>query len=209
MARIKLNLDRGQTVLAGLLDRGVDHPHECGGRLACATCCVEVHHGPGDLSPVGEEERDVLERATPAGRALRLACQAVGTGAEIVIDLPDGDGDQRSVPLPGHGIAVALTERAGRHLAAQLGAQPGKAVLLAVEPVGCSGLRYRLALAEFIGEGHAVFESRGIRIVIDRKQLPFVQGATLDIVPEALNRRLKVHNPNARRICGCGESFAV
>lgn len=80
---------------------------------------------------------------------------------------------------------------------------------LAVQPAGCSGLRYRVDHADSIGGDDVVFESRGVRIAVDAYSLPYLQGTTLDLVPEGLARRLRFDNPNARESCGCGESFAA
>ena len=210
MEHLKLSLDRGQTILDGLMESGVPLRHECGGTLACATCCVTVHDGFGGLSPIGEEEQDMLERAGAAGRNVRLACQVISSGGDVVIEIPAAEIVQRTAAVLHTVVAVAVTERAAQHLRTQLAARPDAvAVRLAVEPAGCSGLRYRLDHAEAIADDDVVFECQGIRIVIDRKDLPFVQGATLDLVHERLGRKLRLQNPNARQTCGCGESFAV
>jgi len=82
------------------------------------------------------------------------------------------------------------------------------AVRLSVEPSGCSGFGYRVDSAAAIRDGDSVFESQGVRIVVDRESLPYVQGSMLDVVQEGLARRLRFDNPNARQTCGCGESFS-
>jgi iron-sulfur cluster assembly accessory protein len=48
-----------------------------------------------------------------------------------------------------------------------------------------------------------------VRIAVDSASLPRVQGTTVDLVQEGLARRLRFDNPNARRSCGCGESFGT
>jgi iron-sulfur cluster assembly protein len=113
-------------------------------------------------------------------------------------------------PAPESVLPVVLSEAAARHFAAQLAKYPGAVgVRLGVEPSGCSGFGYRVDPAERLQPDDAVFESRGIRIVIDPQALPRVQGTLLDIEQEGLARRLRFDNPNARNTCGCGESFAL
>jgi len=60
-----------------------------------------------------------------------------------------------------------------------------------------------------IGGTLARLSRDGVRVVIDRASLPFVQGTRVDLVQEGLARRVRFDNPNARQTCGCGESFGV
>jgi iron-sulfur cluster assembly protein len=210
MEKLQLSLDRGQTLLDGLLKTGVALNHDCGGRLACATCLVLVRHGFERLNPAGEEEQDILARAATEPQT-RLACQAVGAGGEFVIEVPAAEIIRpASEPLHASPLPIVLSERAAKHVAAQLAKRSDALALrIAVERAGCSGLRYRFERASAIGSHDAVFESAGIRITVDRTSLSYVHGATVDLVEEGLTRRLRLQNPNARESCGCGESFAV
>jgi iron-sulfur cluster assembly protein len=74
-------------------------------------------------------------------------------------------------------------------------------------PAGCSGLRYRVDPAEAVGEDDVVFDSGGLRLVVDQTSLPFLQGATVQLAKEGPNRRLRFDNPNAKHACGCVERF--
>ena len=53
------------------------------------------------------------------------------------------------------------------------------------------------------------FESHGVKVVVDPKSLPFLQGTQLDYTREGLNEGFKFSNPNVKDECGCGESFNV
>jgi iron-sulfur cluster assembly protein len=148
----------------------------------------------------------MLDRAPPHAPGARLACQAVSSGGEVLVETLD-----TAVPARVAGsLPVQVAEGAASHIAAQLARHPGAvAVRLAVAPAGCSGLRYRLAPTETIAEGDTVFESGGVRIAIDALSLPYLQGSRIDLVQEGLARRLRYDNPNVSQSCGCGESFSV
>jgi iron-sulfur cluster assembly protein len=148
----------------------------------------------------------MLERASADAPGARLACQAVASGGEVVVDVSESEIPARDA---GSGF-VSMTRRAAKHLAAQLAKHAGAvAVRLAVEPAGCSGFGYRIDHADEIRVDDRVFESAGLRIAVDPHSLPYVQGTTIDLVQEGLARKLRFDNPNVRQSCGCGESFGV
>ena len=73
---------------------------------------------------------------------------------------------------------------------------------------GCSGFQYQLAFDEQ-REGDAVFESHGLKLLVDRESLPFVSGSTIDYEESLQGAGFKVNNPNVVAACGCGSSFRV
>lgn len=107
-------------------------------------------------------------------------------------------------------MAILLTQQAADHVQALL-AKNERAVglRLGVKSSGCSGLSYTVDLADALDERDEVFEQRGVKLVIERKNLPLLEGLELDYVREGLNRRFDFRNPNVKGTCGCGESFAV
>lgn len=207
MDTVTVMLGQGDILLERLLESGIELAHECGGTLACATCCVVVREGLDTLSPASEDELDMLERAAVDEPGARLACQAVASGGEVVVAVAG-----KALPAKaGSGASpVSVSARAAKHLAAQLARHPGAmAVRLAVEPAGCSGFGYRIDPTQAIAPDDVVFESGGVRVAVDPLSLPYVQGTTIDLVQEGLARRLRFDNPNARQSCGCGESFGI
>ena len=107
-------------------------------------------------------------------------------------------------------MAITLTESAARHVAAHLTKRgKGLGLRLGVRTSGCSGLAYRLEYADEIKPEDVAFESRGIKVVVDPKSLPFLEGTELDFAKEGLNEGFKFNNPNVKDECGCGESFNV
>ena len=105
---------------------------------------------------------------------------------------------------------VHLTESAARHGARSL-ERRGKGVGLrvGVKASGCSGLSYQLEFADERRPDDVEYESNGVRVLIDPKSLPYLEGIELDFVREGLNEGFKFRNPNVTATCGCGESFAA
>ena len=88
------------------------------------------------------------------------------------------------------------------------------ALRLAVQPGGCSGLRYQLFFDERILDGDAVraFPAEGaemdsVEVVVDRMSVPYLSGATIDFADSIEKQGFTIDNPNAAGSCACGESF--
>ncbi len=107
-------------------------------------------------------------------------------------------------------MGVTLSERAARHVTKFITRRGrGVGIRLGVQTSGCSGMAYKL---EFVDEAQAedlVFESHGVKVLIDPKSLPYLEGTELDFVREGLNEGFRFNNPNVKDQCGCGESFNV
>ena len=105
---------------------------------------------------------------------------------------------------------VVLTEPAAEKVASLL-AQEGRddlALRVAVQPGGCSGLRYQLFFDERSLDGDAIQEfGTGVKVVVDRMSVPYLSGATIDFVDTIEKQGFTIDNPNAGGSCACGESF--
>ncbi len=108
-------------------------------------------------------------------------------------------------------MAITLTEAAASHVAAMLKQRGyGLGLRIGTQKSGCSGLSYTVDYADTIGPADRVFESRGIKVVVDAEQLAYLNGLEVDFVrSNLLNRGFEFRNPNAKDQCGCGESFRV
>ena len=73
---------------------------------------------------------------------------------------------------------------------------------------GCSGFQYQLAFDEQ-RENDVVFESHGLKLLVDSESLPFVRGSMIDYEESLQGAGFKVSNPNVVAACGCGSSFRV
>jgi iron-sulfur cluster assembly protein len=107
-------------------------------------------------------------------------------------------------------MPVTLTERAAKRVSTFI-AKRGKGVglRLGVRTSGCSGLAYKLEYADAVNPEDVLFESNGVKVVVDPKSLPYIDGTVLDFAREGLNEGFKFTNPNIKDECGCGESFNV
>ena len=107
-------------------------------------------------------------------------------------------------------MPVTLSEPAAQHVANFI-AKRGKGVgiRLGVRTSGCSGMAYKLEFADAANEEDVVFECFGVKVLVDPKSLPYLEGTELDYTKEGLNEGFKFNNPNVKDACGCGESFNV
>ncbi|NIO43523.1 MAG: iron-sulfur cluster assembly accessory protein [Burkholderiales bacterium] len=106
-------------------------------------------------------------------------------------------------------MAIHLTQRAAQHIRNALAKKDGIGLRLGIKTVGCSGLAYTFDYANEIGPEDEIFESHDVKVVVNRKDLAFMDGSTLDLERQGLNEVFKVKNPKAIATCGCGESFTV
>jgi iron-sulfur cluster assembly accessory protein len=106
--------------------------------------------------------------------------------------------------------SVILTDGAAAKVKALLD-QEGRDDLrlrIAVQPGGCSGLRYSLFFDERSIDGDQVTDFGGVEVVVDRMSVPYLTGATIDFVDTIERQGFTIDNPNAGSSCACGDSFS-
>lgn len=107
-------------------------------------------------------------------------------------------------------MSVTLTPAAARHVSRFITKHgAGAGVRLGVKNAGCSGMAYKLEYADVQAPDDVVFEEHGVKLFVDPKSLPFLEGTELDFVRDGLNETFKFNNPQEKDRCGCGESFRV
>jgi iron-sulfur cluster assembly accessory protein len=107
------------------------------------------------------------------------------------------------------GSVVALSEAAAtkvRDLLAREGRED-LALRVAVEPGGCSGLRYALFFDDRALDGDLTTDFNGVKLTVDRMSAPYIQGASIDFVDTIEKQGFTIDNPNATGSCACGDSF--
>jgi iron-sulfur cluster assembly accessory protein len=78
---------------------------------------------------------------------------------------------------------------------------------IAVQPGGCSGLRYQLFFDDRSLDGDIYRDFNGLRVGVDRMSVPYLQGAVIDFVDTIEKQGFTIDNPNAGGSCACGDSF--
>jgi iron-sulfur cluster assembly protein len=106
-------------------------------------------------------------------------------------------------------MAIQLTEAARNRMQDYLAKSGAVGVRFGVKRTGCSGYGYTVDVAEAKSDTDIVFEIDGVRVLVDAKWLPFVDGTRIDFRRDGLNAQFVFENPNATGECGCGESFTV
>jgi iron-sulfur cluster assembly accessory protein len=104
---------------------------------------------------------------------------------------------------------IVLTDTAAAKVAALL-AQEGRDDLylrVAVQPGGCSGLRYQLYFDDRNQEGDVTREFGSVKVVVDKMSDPYLMGASVDFVDTIEKQGFTIDNPNAQGSCACGDSF--
>jgi iron-sulfur cluster assembly accessory protein len=104
---------------------------------------------------------------------------------------------------------IALSESAASEVKKLL-EQEGRfdiALRVAVQPGGCSGLRYAMYLDDQIGDADVAEEQFGVRVVVDRMSAPYLSEAKIDFVDSLEASGFTIDNPVAQGSCACGHSF--
>jgi iron-sulfur cluster assembly accessory protein len=105
---------------------------------------------------------------------------------------------------------ITLTDVAAAKVAALL-AQEGRDDLylrVAVQPGGCSGLRYQLYFDDRNQEGDIARSFGTVKVVVDKMSDPYLMGASIDFVDTIEKQGFTIDNPNAGGSCACGDSFS-
>ena len=114
--------------------------------------------------------------------------------------------DQSTTPVAD---GVILSEGAASKVKALLDGEgrDDLALRIAVQPGGCSGLRYQLFFDERELDGDVVKDFDGVEVVVDRMSAPYLSGATIDFADRIDAQGFTIDNPNAQNSCACGDSF--
>jgi len=105
---------------------------------------------------------------------------------------------------------IQLTAAARERMQNFLASRPHAAgVRFGVRKTGCSGYAYIVEIADSVESGDHLVEHDGVKLVVDTRSLPFVEGTQIDFARQGLNSSFVFRNPNVTGECGCGESFTI
>lgn len=105
---------------------------------------------------------------------------------------------------------IQITEKAAKKVQQQLSKRgKGLGIMVGVRTTGCSGLAYKLEYVDTPNTEQIKYESNGINIFVNPKDLPYIDGMTMDWKREGLNEGFDFINNKEKDRCGCGESFRV
>lgn len=107
-------------------------------------------------------------------------------------------------------MSINLTEAALRRMHDFLARDPAAiGVRFGIKRTGCSGYAYTVDIAQSVADNDSVFDQDGIRVLVDPKAMPFINGTEIDFRRKGLSSMFVFSNPNATGECGCGESFTI
>lgn len=105
---------------------------------------------------------------------------------------------------------ITLTETAALRVKTFLQKRgKGEGLRLGVKTVGCSGKAYVVDYADMIEPGDRIFESHGVKVIVNEQNLAYLDGTEVDYGRDGLSEGFRFKNPNVKGQCGCGESFSV
>lgn len=137
------------------------------------------------LTPYAEPTTNVDRAALEA-----IGCEILDDGA-FPIDITD-----KAVEM----VRSALEETGG---------EDGEFLRVGIKGGGCAGFQYSLNFTDEVDGDDIVCITRGVKVVTDTFSAAYLKGTELDYVDSLQGAGFKFINPNARRTCGCGSSFAA
>ena len=107
-----------------------------------------------------------------------------------------------------HGVEMTGTAALKARTLLEQEGRDDLALRIAVQPGGCSGLRYQLFFDERQLDGDDRTDWGGFDLVVDRMSVPYLGGASIDFVDTIEKQGFTIDNPNATGSCACGDSFS-
>jgi len=109
-------------------------------------------------------------------------------------------------------MSVSLTEKAAgevKKIITDQNLPDGTVLRIGVQGGGCSGFSYSLGFDTGTTERDRIIETYGIRLAVDKKFDPYLDGTVVDYYDGLEKRGFVFNNPNVVKSCGCGSSFQV
>ena len=125
-------------------------------------------------------------------------------------DLSRGAAFERDV-MPPEELPLVVTEGAVRriHVLQKKESKPGASLRLRIIAGGCSGMQYRMDLADAPRPTDLVVAEQDVKVFFDPKSMTYLRGSRLDWEEDLFGGQFKISNPNAKHSCSCGLSFTI
>jgi iron-sulfur cluster assembly protein len=106
---------------------------------------------------------------------------------------------------------IHISEKAAEQISRVKQEEGASANFLRISVVGggCSGMSYKLSFDNKKDEKDKTFAEHGVEVVVDTKSYLYLIGSMLDFSGGLNGKGFHMTNPNAKKNCGCGSSFAV
>ena len=106
---------------------------------------------------------------------------------------------------------MTITPKAAERIKALMAkrAEPAAGLKLGTRVAGCSGFMYELDFVDQAEADDAIVDVDGVRVFIDAESVKYLQGVEMDYTEDQFATGFVFNNPNAKSLCGCGESFKV
>jgi len=129
------------------------------------------------------------------------------TGSESVEDQNSG-GSEGFIPSDENPILVTEAAVKAIKTALEADGEEGDALRVSVIGGGCSGFQYNLDFDKEERMDDLVLHLGDVSIFVDSVSAGYLRGTTIDYVTSLQGQGFKFINPNAKRTCGCGNSFS-
>lgn len=107
-------------------------------------------------------------------------------------------------------LPVTITKEATEQLLRIIedNALHGQSLRLGVSGGGCSGFQYVLEFDDQVDlDKDVLYVQSPFNVVVDKKSQSLMQGIVLSFSNGLKDSGFKFSNPNATKVCGCGQSF--
>ncbi len=113
--------------------------------------------------------------------------------------------------MPPQELPLVVTEGAVRriHVLQEKESKPGASLRLRIIAGGCSGMQYRMDLADAPRPTDLVVAEQDVKVFVDPKSMTYLRGSKLDWEEDLFGGQFKISNPNAKHSCSCGLSFTI
>mmetsp|Transcript_81455 Transcript_81455/g.113186 ORF Transcript_81455/g.113186 Transcript_81455/m.113186 type:complete len:127 (+) Transcript_81455:27-407(+) len=103
---------------------------------------------------------------------------------------------------------LRVTKNAAKKIQGLMAEKPEmNGLRISVRTRGCSGNAFHLEYATEKEKFDEEVDAHGVKVWVDSKAILKVLGSTMDYVEDDLSAEFVFDNPNAKGMCGCGESW--